>query len=123
MQIESDTLVAGAVGYRIGVTLYDMGTFVVLFSIISTIRLFVGRKHRNPNPSGWWYVPKIIGMLLALLFAVQFVREGSIVVGFDPGYRLFQILTFAAAIGALSWAYIVVWKPLHASPNAKGKST
>lgn len=107
---DNSTLVSGATGYRVAVTLYDMVILSILLGIVSTVRHFVGRKP-NPSPSGWWYVPKIVGMVFVLLSVVEIFRGGFIVSGF--GSSIFLVVTIPAALGGLYWGYRVIWKPLY----------
>jgi hypothetical protein len=111
LNVDSDTLKQGAIAYQTYSHLFDALFGAAVLGVVSTVRYFVGKKGGNPNPSGAWYVPKIIGMLWAMLLALDLTAGGFRVLGFG-GNPIVMVLFAAAALGQLYWAYRVIWRPV-----------
>jgi protein-S-isoprenylcysteine O-methyltransferase Ste14 len=108
---DSETLRQGAAGYHIYGSLFDLIVMTAILTIITIVRYFVGKKP-NSNPSRFWYVPKIVGMLFILIFGcAHFMAEGAFVekVSGSPAWLVFMT---GAALAVLYWAYRVIWKPI-----------
>jgi hypothetical protein len=117
--IDSDTLKQGAIAYQTYSHLFDALVVAAYLGIISTIRYFVGKKNVNLHPSGWWYVPKVVGMLWTGLTSLSLVHGGFAVIGLG-GNPIVLVVLGGAALAELYWAYRIIWRPIYVAKGMAG---